>query len=634
MHVSLLADIVCPACRQELTPRVHEQRGDHLHAGLLSCAACGLRIPVLEGMAFFTEPLAPDANDDAAALQQLAQRLFGSADDFGHYHAQRWQRGSLEAYAAFHPFNESTRSLEPLLPHVQPLLRAADLVLDVWCRTGWSGEWLAGRFPGQRVLSFWEGNSSVMGYRGFRYLLQERAANLDVFFVHPGHPWPLRDQSVALLHAADCLHRYPWPHIGDESLRVTRHDGAALFPHVHLSNSEPVPFFERGGRHAHGRDYRDWLQGTGASRHAEGWVLSEAALFTGPDTALLADDSETSHYNGVLALLPRQRPAPVPPSRPALETQRFVLSPLFRFSLARAQWRLGPTLHAGAVGHLLQRHPVYEQRLPAAAVDCSDAALVACLLALLGQTGGEIASAFEPALPAGLPALLESLLSHDILRPAQITKAGQQLQCFHANQLPPPGAVSLQAFWSAVAKVESPVFNAGGQGLSGADLDGLARLFWPLMAQRCREGWLSLHGRHPLLLWLALVASSCGLCVRLQAAAADVHPDCGLHVAEQEPAVPGLWLGLPEQDLPAHAEALLPLLAEAPAVAVLPVREGGLLQVPLAEGYALLSPAQCLQACAALRQQQESRFFSLSGESVLRDLLMLVTALQQGATPP
>ena len=120
MHVSLLDILCCPTCRGGLHPNMFVKHGPNLVWGSLSCSDCGLGIPVLEGFGFFTEPLPPAQSPDLAALRGLAQSLLGSATDFERYKSLRWKRGSLEPYAAFHPFNESTRALEPLLPHAYP----------------------------------------------------------------------------------------------------------------------------------------------------------------------------------------------------------------------------------------------------------------------------------------------------------------------------------------------------------------------------------------------------------------------------------------------------------------------------------------------------------------------------------
>src|SRR5690606_37784862 len=97
---------------------------------------------------------------------------------------EKQRRGNFVLYAAFQPFNESTRALYPLLPLLRETLRPGDIILDTWCRTGYSAAWLAGLFTEQQVIALWEGYSNVLGYRGFRYWLHEgkRPANLHILF--------------------------------------------------------------------------------------------------------------------------------------------------------------------------------------------------------------------------------------------------------------------------------------------------------------------------------------------------------------------------------------------------------------------------------------------------------------------
>lgn len=626
MHESLLDILCCPTCRGRLQPEIIVKHGSDLVWGRLTCSECGRGVPVLEGFGFFTEPLQPAQSPDLAALRKLAHSLFGSATHFERYKSLRWKRGVLEPYAAFHPFNESTRALEPLLPHVQPQLQPRDLILDVWCRTGWSGEFLAGRFPRQRVLSLWEGNSSVMGYRGFHHLLSNRAANLDVCFVNPANPWPFRDESIALLHAADSIHRFPSPHFGAEALRVTKRDGTVLFPHVHLSNSEPQPFFERGGHILHGREYHAWLSAAGALRDAEGLVLSESKLFDGPATAILADDRDTSHYNGVLALLPKCRPRPLEPLPLEARSTRYAMNPLFSVSLSKGLWQVDPNLHSKSVADLLARHPVYQSKLPTRAVEMHDSTLSAYLLAMVGQTTEQITEAFSPVQPVS--SWLQYLERQELLRCVPISLAGQRLQRFHANQLPPPERGTVTGFWSTVPLVERMPFTVAEQEVSGPDLHELARLFANTVNQRYYQGSLSVVGGNCLLLWLGFVAASCGASVRLEAVGTDLPPDCGLLISEDDREAPSLWMGSDDFVAPQGSVNLLEHLSTQAPVDVLPLVDGGALQMPIENGYVHVTPAQLIEATASLHHQRDTRISSLNGYSRLRDLLVLVESVQ------
>ncbi len=306
MHRSTLEILACPSCRSAYELVTHTECTGRIEQGYLLCPVCAIVIPILDGFVFFTEPMLHAGQASPSALAAMGERLFGTRQAFQQYRQQKRERNTLEPYAAFQPFNESTRAVEPLLPHAAGPLREPDFILDTWCRTGWSGEWLAGRFPRQQVISLWEGNSSVLGYRGFRHLLpsERRAPNLDIIFTHPEKPLPFRDSSFGLLHALDSLHRYSLNPFAAECLRVTRLDAALIFAHLHLSNAVPEPFFERGCNQFHGRDYRAWLDRVTAKSGRRGWVFSEAALFNGPAVAALVDTPDTAHYNGLACLLP------------------------------------------------------------------------------------------------------------------------------------------------------------------------------------------------------------------------------------------------------------------------------------------------------------------------------------------
>ncbi|HEY9036956.1 MAG TPA: hypothetical protein VIM96_09625 [Pseudomonadales bacterium] len=173
--------LACPHCHAPL-----QHRAPWLH-----CAACQTAWPVLAGFPCFAHPLpAADAND--AQHQTLMREQLGDAGAYQHLIDEKQRRGHFDLYAAFQPFNESTRALYPLLPLLRDVLRPGDVILDTWCRTGYSAAFLAGLFPEQQVIALWEGNSNVLGYRGFHHWLPEhqRPDNLSIVFTHADQPLP------------------------------------------------------------------------------------------------------------------------------------------------------------------------------------------------------------------------------------------------------------------------------------------------------------------------------------------------------------------------------------------------------------------------------------------------------------
>ncbi len=573
--------LVCPGCRLPLG-------GGEGPDAILSCPSCALQVPVLEGFPFVTE-----AGLDLPPLEDLRERLLGDPAAYAAHEARKVARGTLDAYAAFHPFNESTRVIEAMAPLMQAVLRPGDLILDVWCRTGWSGEWLASRFPEQRVIALWEADAGVLGYKGFRRWLGEdrRAPNLDVVFAHPDRPLPFADHAFRIVHTADLLHRYPLVPMAAECIRVGAPDGLSIFPHVHMANSEPEPFFERGGTKRHGREYRAWLDRIEVSTGRRGWVLGEARLFEQGASFPLTDEAETHDYNGFVVVgpaiptssnltsssglaqrepedptanLPRS-PAPAAAltsellgprvSAPAgLRSEddgvnkkgfQFLLNPLFRLSFARSTARVDPSLRDGAAGHLLFRHVVYQNRLPARPVPLSAWQMLQLALAAAGER-----------LPlAGLELLIEA----ELLRPAIVPPEMVELQRFHAGQRPVQARGDLLAglLEDLAASDAAAVRSAEGDEVSGRDLAGAVAALIPALG----NGPLRLGGvEGPAGLALVLAAMAAGIELDLTG---GEDPGAVLEKAQPEAAMaavrPGgrLVLDCDGEPVPVAADLLL-----------------------------------------------------------------------------
>ena len=65
--------------------------------------------------------------------------------------------------------------------------------------------------------------------------------NISILFCDLNKPLPLNNESIAFSCGYDNFDQSLLLH---ELFRVVKEDGAILFPHVHLTNSEPNPFFE------------------------------------------------------------------------------------------------------------------------------------------------------------------------------------------------------------------------------------------------------------------------------------------------------------------------------------------------------------------------------------------------------
>ncbi|MFC1694564.1 AMP-binding protein [Pseudomonadota bacterium] len=453
MHTSTLSLLCCPSCRCSYHQQVLESHADRVLSAVLTCPVCHLATPVVVGFPLFPETGPVGSGDSADWLSRLQEKVLDPAGVFRDFLYEKASRGHCESYAAFQPFNESTRALYPFLPLLHEQLEPGDVILDTWCRTGWSGELLAGLFPEQRVISIWEGNSNVLGYRGFAHWLSEdqRASNLDIIFTHPDHALPLADNSVRVIHGLDSLHRYRHASFIPECLRVCRNDGVLIFPHIHLTNSEPDPFFERGCHQYHGREWKAWLDGVLAGTRRVGWVLPEAGLFEAAQEILLTDDSETSHYNALVLIADQQNEGRLlePASFPPLTAgSRFVPNPLLRTDMHRCRVSIDPDVLTGQAAAMLERHPCYQQRLErviGSELTTDEARFCWHARQRLDLEG--IARKMD--IPRAQALEIATNLSHrEILHPAPVSRAMADLQTFHsAVELPDTRPRHFAALW-------------------------------------------------------------------------------------------------------------------------------------------------------------------------------------------
>lgn len=349
--------------------------------GWLVNAAETVALPVVHGLVLADHADWPLPDLVGPRTEALHDRLREQLPAYEEFLRRKSRRPVFDAYAGFQPFNEATKAFFPFVSLLRKHLRPGDLILNLWDRSGYLASLLAGLFPEQTILTHWEGDRDVLGYKGYAHWLTgpDAPANLRVFFSDLQKPLPLPDASVRLVVAVDVLHRFDQQHLLRELLRVSQPDGGLIFPHVHLANAEPEPFFERGGRRLHGRQFSE-LFGTmaNAPRTAlgdrEALIFSEPELFSFNETAggfsekNLESTPETPDYNGLVALLPPAwRAEPLRPLRqheqPDWEACRVLVNGLLDDAHPDGRVRLDPAAHAGTVGHLLERHPVYERHL-------------------------------------------------------------------------------------------------------------------------------------------------------------------------------------------------------------------------------------------------------------------------------
>ena len=456
--------LACPACRAPLQQRADRVQGGRFLDGALECPECAVSIPVVRGFALFPEAQ-PGGRPD-----QVATPLTPSADYLSFVH-HRHTRRIPDRYAAFQPFNESTRAFYALLDLVRAQLAPGDKILDTWGRTGWSGEMLAAAFPEQHVVSLWEGNFDVLGYAGYAYWLapERRAPNHDILFVAPGAGLPFLDKQFRLVHGLDSLHRYAPSSFAGEILRIARDDGVILFPHVHLANNQPVPFFERGGWQAHGQAYQERFERAAGRRGRSVLVMSEVTLFNaaGP----LRTEPDTGHYNGVVALVP---PAWVgAPLRRAdldicLPGSRGVVNPLMRIDYLAGTATPDSAALGGLMEELMLRHPCYAARLAA----LGEQRLSTLQQQVLFQLA-QLRTLAETAARLGVP--LEKvtgeamqLAGRELLQLAPLSIAMSRLQSYYADQVvrPPPAEETFDYLWQLLPSLygERALLVAGADG--------------------------------------------------------------------------------------------------------------------------------------------------------------------------
>ncbi|WP_461520891.1 AMP-binding protein [Porticoccus sp.] len=429
-----------------------EEQGD-IERAVLFCGGCHIVVPVCKGFPLFTEARPYPATSLASWVAQLEEAIFTSEYEYSRFLKLKAERGMIDLYAAFQPFNESTRALYPFLPLLRDQLHPGDIILDTWCRTGWSAELLAGLFPEQQVIALWEGNSNVLGYRGFDYWLgsAKRASNLDVVFTHPDHALPLASNSVAFVHGLDSLHRYRHLSFIPEVLRVCRDEGVLVFPHIHLSNSEPEPFFERGCHQYHGGDWKRWLEKLTKESGRSAWVIPEVSLFEQESSEPLADDHDTKHYNALIAIAPSEWEGQLLVPGVDLEFSgqtHFVLNPLVDINLHTGRISREGTL-SGEVEHLLARHPCYRERLTVCGESITARESLFCWYARQGFNLDEIVAVMRERL-SDIVELARALCRRELLHPAPVSAAMFQLQQFFGlSELPSEPPSCFADIWVA-----------------------------------------------------------------------------------------------------------------------------------------------------------------------------------------
>lgn len=331
----------CPLCQQGLI----------FDGSVLGCCNAH-KFPVIDEINYFL-PLHQYESYTKEQITKLKSNI-----DLERYHTYinlKRMRNIKEPYALFQPFNESFQSLLGFIDILKKKLKPGDMILDTWCRTGFSGDFLAGVFPEQTVVSIWEGNNSVLGYQGFHYFFSsaKKHKNHIIVFHDCNKPLPFKDNTFDFIYGYDSLHRYKG--IVDESIRVCKNDGIINFAHVHLENSEPVPYFERGGMLVHGNVYQRKFDEILKDEERNGYILSETDVYLYSGEKNLTSDPNTSHYNGFIWLSSRQWAKISDWCFEAQSSSCILTNPLMKLDL---KGRLMLDQSDPYCQHIFERHPI------------------------------------------------------------------------------------------------------------------------------------------------------------------------------------------------------------------------------------------------------------------------------------
>tara|TARA_R110000737_G_scaffold1598_10_gene4758 strand:- start:3967 stop:5286 length:1320 start_codon:yes stop_codon:yes gene_type:complete len=399
----------CPLCSSNLT----------INANLLRCFN-GHQFPVIDEISYFL-PLHQEQSYTTEQIGKLKSTIDPSR--YNHYINLKRMRNIFEPYALFQPFNESFQSLLGFIEVLKKKLKPGDMILDTWCRTGFSGDFLAGLFPEQTVVSIWEGNNSVLGYQGFHHFFSaaQKHKNHILLFHDCNKPLPFKDNTFDFIYGYDSLHRYSG--IVDECIRIAKKDAIINFAHVHLENSEPKPYFDRGGTIRHGNVYQLEFDEIFKDDQTKSYILSETDVYLNSESKSLISDPNTSHYNGFIWLSSLQW-AHISQWKFNIQPGSCILTnPLMKLD---AQGRLSLNLNDVHAQHIFERHPILLSQYTEIIKKYQNRDLACFFTSMINSASSIYHHRFTEQD-------LISLTQDKIIFPAVLSKAMIQAQAMHLN---------------------------------------------------------------------------------------------------------------------------------------------------------------------------------------------------------
>ncbi len=358
MSYSILDILVCGYCHSAFT---HEESA-------LACNNCQTFFPFKDHLFFHTE-----VRNDLADSIAFHKSLEENTRNYHQFIRLKAQRPAIDAYAAFQPFNESTRAIYPFIELIKSNLKPGDWILDTWCRTAWTSNWLSGLFPEQNILSIWEGDRDILGYQGFNFWFDKSRVSRNQYFLFAdlNKKLPIKSKSFAFINGLETLHRYKQSNVVHEFQRILNDEGILLHPHNHLSNAEPVPYFDRGERQLHGQVYNRYFKALLKDKPKRHFIMSEIELFEWDKTAPIVNNPDMTDYNALIGIVPEklagEKIKAYKTNFEHPDNLYVLINPLLLVDYSESKIAIMRDHLNGAVGRMLFRHPVYEKRISEAA---------------------------------------------------------------------------------------------------------------------------------------------------------------------------------------------------------------------------------------------------------------------------
>ncbi|HEX4849410.1 MAG TPA: hypothetical protein VFV08_01325, partial [Puia sp.] len=305
-------------------------------------------------------------------LEELYDYLTRNRSKYQQFLRRKGRHPLPDLYACFQPFNEAFKALFPFINYVRERLNPGDTVLNLWDRSGWMASMLAGWFPEQKIITVWEGDKDILGYKGFDYWMSaERRKNHTVVFTDFFRPFPFENGTASAIIGMDLIHQFNQPELLAELHRIAKPSAPIVFPHVHLTNNVPEPFFERGMRQIHGNDYAFLFSQLEKETGRRGYVLSEPSTFRWNDLGTerkkqLISEPGHNDYNACISWLPTNDEVWLERWRgyeQDWDDMYLLQNPLLCIDEITQTISFNVTLYGALIDELMERHQVYLKRI-------------------------------------------------------------------------------------------------------------------------------------------------------------------------------------------------------------------------------------------------------------------------------